>query len=382
MNGEFGGRRIWPLEEWKKQLPQDKQEKFLQSFDDKCAYIRKTEMLVNCGLKSRLDLLAKSVKAYGARFVVWNSLPWPRSGLVEVNGQPFFAQDVPANGYKTYSLSEVKPLAKTKALDTPFYRVTFDLKRGGIASLVEKKSGRELVDKASSYALGQFLHERFSKKEVDRFFKAYSRMPAGWALDDLGKPGMPESGVQPAQTDVRATAPGSPNPGAMGKPGLPDNNYLAVSPAGWTLAAQSNPSADIVTLTAGDTKGLAKAYSLTFTFSRHDASVEVEWSVTDKTPDKTPEGGWLCFPFAVEQPQFTVGRPGSLIDPAKDIIPGAARHLYAVASGVAITGADKRGVGLCPLDSPLREPRQARPVVVDDGLHSQDADGFREPLQQ
>jgi hypothetical protein len=354
MNGEFGGRRIWPLEEWKKKLPADKQEKFLRSFDDKAAYIRNTEMLVNRGLKSRLDLLAKSVKADGARFVVWNALPWTRSGLVEVNGQPFFAQDVPANGYKTYPLSDLKPLAKGGSFETPFYRVTFDLQRGGIASLIEKKTGRELVDKAAPYALGQFLHERFSKKEVDRFFKAYSRMPGGWALEDLGKPGMPESGaVQPALQHANATAPGAPNPGAMGKPGLPDGTYLALSPGAWTLSTERNPAADIATLTAGDAKGLAKGYSLKFTFSRHDSSVEVEWSVTDKTPDKTPEGGWLCFPFAIEQPQFTLGRPGSLVDPAKDFIPGSGRHLYAVASGVSITGVNRNGVSLCPLDSPL-----------------------------
>lgn len=353
MNGEYGGRRIWPLEEWKRKLPPDRQEKFLRSFDDHRAYIRKAESLVSHNLHSRLELLAKSVKMDGSRFVVWNSLPWPRSGLVKVNGQPFYAQDVPANGYRIYPLGAAKPVAGSAALETAFYRVSFDLKRGGIASLVEKKSGRELADETSPYALGQFLHERFSKNEVDRFFKAYSRMPGGWALDDLGKPGMPEPVAQPIQSDVHATAPGQPNPGAMAKPGLPENSYLAVSPASWTLKTQHNMSADIVTLTAGDTKGLAKAFALRFTFPRHDSSVEVEWSVTDKTPDKTPEGGWLCFPFAIEKPQFTLGRPGGLVDPARDIIPGANRHLYAVATGVSITGADRLGVGLCPLDSPL-----------------------------
>lgn len=353
MNGEYGGRRIWPLEEWKKKLPIEKQEKFLRSFDDKAAYIRRTDEIVTSGLKARLDLLAKSVKAEGARVVVWNSLPWPRSGLVEIDGQPFYAQDVPASGYKTFPLGAVQPLTVPGMFETPFYRVRFDLERGGIASLVERKSGRELVDKSSPYALGQFLHERFSKKEVDRFFKAYSRMPGGWALEDLGKPGMPESAAEPALANVRTTAPGRPNPDAMGKPGIPNSDYAALFPAGWGLLAQRNSSADVVTLTAADTKGLAKGYQLKFTFSRHDSSMEVEWSVTDKTPDKMPEGGWLCFPLAIEQPQFTVGRPGSLINPAKDILPGANRHLYAVASGVAITGADHRGISLCPLDSPL-----------------------------
>ena len=350
MNGEFGGRRIWPLAEWKKKLPLEQQEKFLRSFADKEAYIRRTDEIVTTGLNSRLSLLAQSVRADGARFVVWNSLPWQRSGLVEVNGQPFYATEVPANGYKTFPLSAVNALTPADLLKTSFYQVGFDLARGGIASLVEKKSGREWVDQASPYALGQFLHERFSKNEVDRFFKAYSRMPGGWAWADLGKPGF---GTPPALQDVHAMTPGQPNPGAVAKPGMPNSRYLSTSPARWKLATQRNSSVDVVTLTAGDAKGLARAYQIKFTFSHFDPSVEVEWSVTDKTPDKMPEGGWLCFPFAVGHPRFTLGRPGSLIDPARDIIPGSNRHLYAVASGVGVTGSDNRGVGLCPLDSPL-----------------------------
>ena len=72
-----------------------------------------------------------------------------------------------------------------------------------------------------------------------------------------------------------------------------------------------------------------------------------------KTPNPIPEGGWLCFPFAVEKPHFTLGRPGGPIDPAKDIVPGTNRHLSAVSTGVAITGPDRTGMALCPLDSPL-----------------------------
>ncbi len=43
MNGGYGGRGIWGLEEWKKRMPKAQQEKFLKSFDDKRDYIRKTK---------------------------------------------------------------------------------------------------------------------------------------------------------------------------------------------------------------------------------------------------------------------------------------------------------------------------------------------------
>ena len=102
-------------------------------------------------------------------------------------GKFLYAEDVPANGYKTYGVQgprrEVSLSVSDGAaaegrtglqdgklsLETPFYRVTFDLRRGGIASLVEKKTGRELVDRKSPYALGQFLHERFGNSQMADF---------------------------------------------------------------------------------------------------------------------------------------------------------------------------------------------------------------------
>ncbi len=41
---------------------------------------------------------------------------------------------------------------------------------------------------------------------------------------------------------------------------------------------------------------------------QHEPYVEVGWRVTEKTPDPLPEGGWLCLPCAVKEPQFRLGR--------------------------------------------------------------------------
>ena len=73
------------------------------------------------------------------------------------------------------------------ALDTPFFKVAFDLKRGGIASLVDKQTGRELVDQSSPYALGQFLHERFDQQQMLAFHNAYGRPGYSWPKGDLPK---------------------------------------------------------------------------------------------------------------------------------------------------------------------------------------------------
>ena len=94
---------------WKAAYDRGAYKKYEQVFDDKRAYARKEAEIVHRELRSRLDLLARSVKTAGPRVVVYNALPWPRSGMVEIPSQPgkfLYAEDVPANGYKTYPASE------------------------------------------------------------------------------------------------------------------------------------------------------------------------------------------------------------------------------------------------------------------------------------
>ncbi|TWF39995.1 glycosyl hydrolase family 38 [Chitinophaga polysaccharea] len=309
--------------------------KWLHSYDEKRQYIRNTNDIVGTTLSQRLDQLAAAINKKGKRVVVYNPLPWKRSGMIEdpwSKGRYYYLPDIPASGYMAYSPDELTTSNVTHseqpAFSTPYFNVTFDLTKGGISSLVEKSTGRELVDKSSPYVMGQFLHERFSTNEVNKWFNAYSRIKDGWGLNDLGKPGM------------------------LNTP------YLAFTPDKWKIDVARTDIVDIVTLTAVATAGYAQRYTLTFTFPRNTAYVDVAWTVTDKTPDKQPEGGWLCFPFNVQQPTFTIGRPGGAVNPATDIIPGCNRYLMAVTSGVAITQPDQSGIALASADAPLISPGQ------------------------
>ena len=312
-------------EEWKAAHARGAYQKYEAAFDDKRAFAHRADEIVNRELAERLKLLAKSVKAGGNRIVVYNPLPWPRSGVVEKPDQPgqfIFAENVPANGYRTYpsgSTEKQAPADQQGAteLETPFYKVLFDLKRGGIASLVDRKSGRELVNRASPYVLGQFLHERFDNRQMLAFHTAYGRPGYSWPKGNLPQ----------------------------------DATAAALTPPAWTLAMQRSATADIATLTATDPLGLAEAIALVFTLPRDHPGVDVEWQVTHKTADPRPEGGWLCFPFAVDQPRFLLGRLGGPIDPIKDIVAGANRHYFCLSNGLTLTGPDGAGVGLCPLDS-------------------------------
>lgn len=307
--------------------------KWLHSYDEKRQYILNTEQIVNGELTKHLDLLAKSVATTGKRMVVYNPLPWTRSGMVEIpwkKGEYFFAKDIPASGYVSYAEKETGAdggvTNALSAFETPHFKVVFDLKKGGISSLIQKSNGKELIDSTSGYVAGQFLHERFSSNEVDGWFNQYSRIKEGWGLNDLGKPGMANAAQVP---------------------------YLATTPASWHISLTRSETADIATLTPENTRGLAKGYKLVFSFPKHEGYVDIEWFVDSKTPEKHPEAGWLCFPFAVKDPDFAVGRLGGMIDPAKDIITGTNRHLMAVTSGIAVTGTNGVGAGLSAVDSPL-----------------------------
>jgi len=357
MNAEYGPRYSYG-DDWKKWITEAKAEpvpadgdysklansnayetqkgsktKWLKSYDAHRQYIRNTDEIVTMELDTRLNLLAKSVNSTGKRFVVYNPLPWKRSGMVEIpskNGRFLFVKDVPASGYITISEKDLKTetisIDEKTTLITPCFTAVFDLKRGGIASLTDTKSNCELVDQSSSYVMGQFLHERFSAIEVDKWFNSYSRIKDGWGLNDLGKPGMPSADKVP---------------------------YMAFTPENWKISITHTAVADIAILSTTETQGFAKSYTMVFSFPRNKAFVDIEWKVDSKTPEKQAEGGWLCFPFAIEEPTFTIGRLGGTINPATDIIPGANRHLMAVNTGVSLTQPDDSGVGLTPIDSPL-----------------------------
>jgi hypothetical protein len=169
--------------------------KWLQSYDEKRRYILNTNDIVCKELQQRLDLLASAVNKNGKRVVIYNPLPWKRSGLIEnpwKKGSYCYIKEIPPSGYVSCAFDEFKEQNisndEQSAFNTPYYKVVFDLTKGGISSLIEQSTSRELVDKSSAYVIGQFLHERFSTNEMDKWFNAYSRIKDGWAPDDLSKP--------------------------------------------------------------------------------------------------------------------------------------------------------------------------------------------------
>ncbi|MCX6873293.1 MAG: hypothetical protein NTW21_05715 [Verrucomicrobia bacterium] len=298
------------------------------SWEDKTDYIRTAAKITTSLLDANLAALAQAVNLAGPRVVVYNPLPWVRFGVVEVPGGRLLAKDIPPCGYKTFPSGLSNDLEKSggTALENEFFKVTLDAARGTIASLVDKRSGREWVDGAAAQGLGQYLNERFDKSQTDGYCRDYQQGRWGDTL----------------------------HPG-MHKPGLPGNvPYRAASPTNGSLTITRDKLMETALMNLpGDAANHLRGAALRITLHRGQPYVDLELTIKDKAKDNWPEADWLCLPFKMTDPQFRVGRNLGIMDPVRDILPGANRHLYAVGTGVTLTDADGSGIAVCPLDHPL-----------------------------
>ncbi len=224
-------------DEWKKKLAAGDYRFLLEGFDQKGAYARKAAALVEHGIEQRMASLAAAVNVAGRRIVVFNPLPWVRDGAVQVpwsGSVPslrdvtsqevaacaldrgrlrFVARRLPPLGYRTFTMSDsparerIANVAQTNCLENEFFRVTLDPARCGIRSVVCTKTGRELVNTQSPYALGQYLYERFDADQAARFTSAYVTSPTSGEMISHGKPKLPPAKQYPycAATSVEAT---------------------------------------------------------------------------------------------------------------------------------------------------------------------------------
>jgi hypothetical protein len=145
-----------------------------------------------------------------ASLVVFNPSAWPRTDLVRLflpaervpPGQPiaiidaasgetiphalepqphpnfrakgqwltFTARGMPSVGYRRYdvisadepSTPRVEPAAGDWVLETRFYRVTVDPREGFIASIVDRETGRELVDADAPFGFNEYVYDRYT----------------------------------------------------------------------------------------------------------------------------------------------------------------------------------------------------------------------------
>jgi alpha-mannosidase len=345
--------------QWEADRAASKFQRLEESWGEHREYSRRAADLAAPELKLNLKALSAAVRVEGKRIAVFNSLPWPRGGVVEAefDGPPpralrdaesgarvpveadggtlrFIAQNVPPLGYRTYMFVDRAGSAKSglaadeeaRTIENQFFRITFDPVAGRIVSVLDKSSGRELVDARADFGFAQYVHEQFSAADMERFVKTYTKGtgPSNWG--DFGKPNMPPVAERPHRT---------------------------ASPRNLTLRITRGAISASAVMDAEKSDTVPYRTALAVTLYDGQPYVDVGWRVIAKAATPAPEGGWLSFALNIVDPRFRLARLGSVIDPAKETVSGSNHDVYCLTGGVAVLDSKQRGVGLCPLDSPL-----------------------------
>lgn len=319
--------------------------------------IRSAEKIVVPMLKQQLKELAASVNAEGKRIVVYNPLPWSRSGRVnffagvyqkkfeiyglkdaqtgqlipvyeDYNLLSFDAEAVPSLGYKTYipilepirSETKLKMDEQKNLLENSYFRLLIDEEKGTLSSVFDKQNKRELVDQNSSEGFGEYILERPGQDQINAYNEAYVKPGAeNWANDEMIRSQIPQKESRTYKGSCEKIV------------YLHMGNAIRASILG--------------TLNDDD----SQSYVVTYTLYENQPYVEITWGVDGKRPNPLPEAGWLSFPFNVDKPRYRLYRTGGIVDPQKDFVERTNQDFYFLNTSMTMFNAAGNGIGLnCP----------------------------------
>jgi alpha-mannosidase len=304
-------------------------------------YVAESNQAVNALVRQSLSQIADQIHMPSGSLVVFNTLSWPRSGLVEMDLERgrtlteypekitvpfevlhegpgyrhvrFMAKDIPAMGFKCYSLEarqdtrEERPSPSGGAPDTienDFYRVQVDAVTGAVKSIFDKALKRELVDAASAYKFNQYLYV------------------AG--------------GAQTQIVYMRKSLPFA---------------QLTVTPSsgGRIVGVKKTPFGQILRVEASS----ARTPSVQSEIILFDGEKKIEF-VNRLTKDavREKEAGYFAFPIAAPKPAFSYEIQNGWVDPSKNMLKGAGLEWFNVTHWVKASGGDW-DVAIVPVDAPL-----------------------------
>jgi hypothetical protein len=345
-------------DEFKQQRAAGAYDAIEKSWREKSDRVFTADKVVTASLTRQLKELAAEVKWKGNRIFVYNALPWQRDGLVtlhvasewnpgnavkdletgqiipvsnEKNVIQFVAKDIPASGYRNYVLinessissNDLKVDEQSNTIENTFYKIQFDPTKGSIVSIIEKRTGRELVNQTSEHGFGQYLYERFSKKDAENYTASYVKaFGEEWANAELGRPNLTEGS--------HVTEKGS-------------NAKIIFTKSAVGASA---------TMLFAPTKSIPHDYSITVSLYANAPYAELVWNINAKPAESWPEAGWISLPFNVDHPSFKLGRLGGIVDPAKDFVRGSNVDYGFLNTGLSVIDKNGSGVGLSSPDAP------------------------------
>src|SRR5271157_350174 len=297
---------------------------------------------VNAILDQSLGQLADQIHVPATAIVVFNSLNWTRSELVEADldagevlleypGRTpvpvevltdhgsydhvrFLARDVPSLGYRCYHVATrqehghappgEKVLPMSNMIENDYYRVEVDPAAGAVKSVYDKQLSRELVDASSPYRFNQYLY--VSGGDGTQLVYLRKSLPLANLTVSASSGG--------AVTGVSKTSYGE---------------ILAYETSG--LHAPSIESEIVL---------FAQEKKIEFINRLHKDAVD------------TKEAVYFAFPVAAAPPDFSYEIQNGWVDPARDLLQGANTAWFTVQHWVKVASPDL-SVGLVPMDSPL-----------------------------
>ena len=225
-----------------------------------------------------------------------------QQGAVRSEGRYFtvWAENIPAMGYKTYEIrlgtgSTHIPSPSEwdgSTIENGYYRLTFDMEKGGISSMLDKELGKELLDKDAEWNLGEAIYESLEgdRGQMNKLrFDKYSR-----------------------------------------------KGFESVRFTGITTG-------DLFTTVSfeGVLEGCDSDFGIKVDVKLHNRVKRIDLSYRLKRmPETDPTGIYIAFPFGVESGKLAFDVPGGLLVAGENQIPGTTAAWNTVQSFVSARNQD------------------------------------------
>ena len=221
---------------------------------------------------------------------------------VEIDGGPIHTvvATVPAFGTQVLPLpSAPRPLGTGTRIEAGSYRATVDPQRGGVVSLIDLRSGRELVDQREPHGLGALVLEQIPE---DSQHPMITVNPKNFHPEDPG----------PEFTHRAATGSGLPEI-------VETDDYVAIT---WRSEAATVPS-------------VSSTLRLYRTLDTIDLDVHV---VKPEVFD--PESIFVAFPFALTEPGFLLETAGAVYLAETEQLADTSKDWYSIQHAIGVRGSE------------------------------------------
>lgn len=306
----------------------------------KAMYAVNASQIADSVARNSMAGLADAIPAGRGNLVVFNTLNWKRSALVNFDLEKgreivnsvtgavvpvqvvsesakltkirFMAADVPAFGYKVFEQrrNAKNPCAaksiQSTTIKNRFYRVQLDPATGAVRSIFDKQLGKELVNQVSPYRFGQYLYVSGGDTRPNTLLQ-----------------------YRTIRLEPKLEVEGAHNGRLLS---------TEETPYGWVARMQSTDTNTSV---------------LTTEIRLFNDQKKIEFiEDIDKTAVRTREAVYFAFPFAMDHPQFQYEIQNGVVDPAKDMYPGAGHEWFSVQHWVSVQQDGVSGT-VMPLDASL-----------------------------